>query len=299
MTDAAEHLDKKYRGVIDLPQAERIDHALRPCWIGYTRAHEVLKHLEDLLRHPKVHRMPNVLIIGSSNNGKSTIVERFVDKHLGRENATGDGAELPVVRVQAPPKADEGLLYDKILAAVHSPYRPSDTASRKLTQVLYVLRQIHVQMLMIDDLHNMAASSGPQQKVFFNTLRHLGNELRIPIVGACIQDMATALASDPQLANRFEPEVLPHWKLDDTFLSLLASFEKTLPLKKPSILASPELAPKIHDMGESILGEFATLLRRASVVAIQTGEERITPKILDQVRWIPASLRRIEVARSE
>lgn len=296
MTDTAEHIDKKYRHVLDLPDAERIDHALRPCWIGYTRAREVLKRLEDLLRHPKVHRMPDVLIIGSSNNGKSTIVERFVEAHVGRENLGGDGITLPIVRIQAPPKADEGLLYDKILAAVHSPYRPSDNSSRKLTQVLHVLRQIHVQMLLIDDVHNMVASSGPQQKVFFNVLRHLGNELRIPIVGACIQEMATALASDPQLANRFEPEVLPHWKLDDTFLSLLASFEKTLPIRKPSNLASRELAPKIFDMGEGILGEFATLLRRASVVAIQTGEERITPETLAGIRWIPASRRRIEVA---
>jgi hypothetical protein len=46
---------------------ERIQSLQFPVWIGYSRAQAILRQLEYLLRHPPVHRMPNLLIVGRSN----------------------------------------------------------------------------------------------------------------------------------------------------------------------------------------------------------------------------------------
>lgn len=78
-----------------------------------------------------------------------------------------------------------------------------------------------------------------------------------------------AVQADPQLANRFNPEILPKWKLDQEYLRLLASFEKVIPLKQPSNLINRELAELILNMSGGTIGEISTLLNMASIFAIK------------------------------
>jgi hypothetical protein len=47
-------------------------------------------------------------------------------------------------------------------------------------------------------------------------------------------------------------------------------------------------------MSEGTIGELSSLLNRAAVRAIRTGEERITPKLLDDLQWTAPSKRREE-----
>jgi len=53
--------------------------------------------------------MPNLLLVGPSNNGKTMIVEKFRRSHLpGSEENARDGAiRVPVLKVQMPPAPDE------------------------------------------------------------------------------------------------------------------------------------------------------------------------------------------------
>jgi hypothetical protein len=61
-----------------------------------------------------------------------------------------------------------------------------------------------VQMLVIDEVHTLLASTYRQQRILLNTLRYLANELRIPLICAGTADARIALTTDPQLADRFE-----------------------------------------------------------------------------------------------
>jgi hypothetical protein len=99
----ARHLHAAARGVLDLPAAERIEHIRRPRWIGYTRAKQLLDKLDDLLTHPKTHRMPNLLIIGDTNAGKTMLANRFVQLHPADDNLNGNAAIVEVLAIQAPP----------------------------------------------------------------------------------------------------------------------------------------------------------------------------------------------------
>jgi len=60
-----------------LTDNERIEKIRSSRWVGYTTAKKILDKLDDLLTHPKTHRMPNMLIVGETNNGKTMIVNRF------------------------------------------------------------------------------------------------------------------------------------------------------------------------------------------------------------------------------
>ena len=44
-----------------------------------------------------------------------------------------------------------------------------------------LLRQIGCRMLLLDELHNLLATSGARQRELLNLLRYLGNELRIKV----------------------------------------------------------------------------------------------------------------------
>src|SRR6059058_4728546 len=97
------HLNTAAREVLDLPAAERIEHIRRSRWIGYPRAKQLLAKLDDLLTHPKTHRMPNLLIVGDTNAGKTMLANRFVQGHPANDNPAGDAAVVPLLAVQAPP----------------------------------------------------------------------------------------------------------------------------------------------------------------------------------------------------
>ncbi len=67
MSDALSHLTVATAKALTLPNDERIERIRKPRWIGYPRSKVVLDKLEDLLVYPKMHRMPNLLIVGDTN----------------------------------------------------------------------------------------------------------------------------------------------------------------------------------------------------------------------------------------
>jgi len=73
----AEHLLPEIRSLLQLTVAERIMCIEKDNWIGYSRAKLALNKLQNLYLHPQRQRMPNLLIIGPTNNGKSMIIEKF------------------------------------------------------------------------------------------------------------------------------------------------------------------------------------------------------------------------------
>src|SRR5216683_4097595 len=75
------HLHPVSRPIALLPNTERIAHIRADRWIGYTRAQKALAKLEDLFTQPQRQRMPNLLLIGPTNNGKSLIIEKFRRAH--------------------------------------------------------------------------------------------------------------------------------------------------------------------------------------------------------------------------
>jgi len=84
-----------------------------------------------------------------------------------------------------------------------------------------------------------------------------------------------AVQSNSQIENRFQPLEIPHWKCTNDWRRLLATFEMELPLRKPSDLADPRLAQRLHLMSEGTVGELSTLMQRAMAEAIGGREERI------------------------
>ena len=280
------------RGAERGSDAARIRHVQSPTWIGYTRANRILERMEDLLTHPPTTRMPNLLIVGESGNGKTHLLARFVRRHAAYDHATRTAAAVPVVSILAPPVPEETRFYSAILDYVHAPQRDNDRGGAKCRQVLVVLRSLGVRLLIIDEIQQVLTGPPAKQRIFLNVLKHLGNELQISIVGAGIEDAFHVIAGDPQLARRFMPMTLPRWTPGEEYLRLLASFGARLPLRRPSSLTAPDVSARLLALSEGTIGEIAGLIAAAATEAIRSGHECIDAALLDRLDWTAPSARK-------
>jgi hypothetical protein len=242
--------------------------------------------------------MPNLLLVGPTNNGKTMIVEKFRRAHppISAQDTADSVASIPVIRVQMPSGPDERRFFGAILDALGmEPWRNDKVAARQDSAVR-LMRQTGVQLLVIDELHNVLSGAPMQQRRLLNLLRWLGNELQIPLVGVGTAEALRAIRSDDQLVNRFEPIPLPIWTEDDEYLRLLSTLEAVLPLRKPSGLARPALATKIFALSEGILGEIVAIVTRAAAHAVLTGAEAITSNLIEETGFTrPSDRRRVAI----
>lgn len=296
MDNSLPHLNDKTRELLGASEAERIEAIQLGSWIPYTRAKEVLDHMEELFAYPRIDRMPHMLLVGASNNGKTQILKRFLNQHPVDPNPKGEYAVIPVVRIESPSSPDIGEFYDRIFEEINQPYSPRAPVREKEQILFNVLEKVQLKMLLIDEIQHLIAGGQVKQREFRNALKSLGNILKISIVGAGVEEAFNAFNTDPQLSNRFEPEFLPKWKMDREFGILLNTLERRTPLMHPSGLQGNEIARKIYYMSEGILGEIHEVVKRAAVHAIRSKDERITLETLEKIRWTQPSKRKTRPA---
>src|SRR5215472_9930576 len=278
-----DHLSPKTRELLDRPIEERIAHIQKDSWIPYSQANMVLHQIEDLLKHPKCDRMPNLAICGQTNNGKTRLMKHFLSLHQAAETSGGTIA-APVFYLQCPSIPEESRLYSAILLKLCKKFRPTAPAQEKLVLVLDALSKIEIRILALDEVNFTEVGTAAKQKRFLNALRYLANELRISVVCLGTEEMMRVIRSVSAVENRFPPMVLPQWQPDHAFRQLLASFEKIIPLTYPSGLPkSSTLTAKLLARSEGTIGELKMLLAAAAADAIRNGTERITEKIIDEL----------------
>ncbi len=289
------HLHPSAQSVARLPAEERLQRIRSDRWIGYPRALEALARLEALYEWPTKQRMPNLLLVGPTNNGKSMIIEKFRRRHLPTSGP--DEEQVPVLVVQMPSDPSVPRFYAGLLGALGAPLRPRQRVGELERSALGLLRRVGVRMLVIDELHNVLAGRDAARREFLNLLRFLGNELRVPLAGVGTKDAYLAIRSDDQLENRFEPLTLPLWAEGPEVLSLLASFASSFPLRNPSPIADPDMSRYLLARSEGTIGELTRLLTEAAVAAVDSGEEAINHRSLTLAAYTGPSERRRQFER--
>lgn len=283
MIKSISHLSEDVEQILELPSEERIEYCKSDRWVGYTRATHTLQQLDQLLLYPKSLRMPNILVVGRSGNGKSSILERFAHRHPVQLTATGSPI-APVLHISMPETPDESEFWSVILWAMGISHGDRDPAAMKKRQAKSVLGYASIRVLVIDEFNNLT-TAGRKAGDLLAAIKGLSNDLKISVVAAGTQAAINALNSDPQMKSRFEPVALDRWRLDTEYLRFLASYEKLLPLGEPSNLASRELAPVLFGMAGETIGQTVKLLKESASHAIKTGRERIDAQVLKTMSW--------------
>lgn len=196
-----EHLHPQVRPIAAQDAAAREHWLNQPRWFGYPRAHEILARLEDLVHLPRQARMPSMLLLGNSNNGKTRLIERFTSLHPSQEDPQNEYIHAPVLRIETPAAPGEAAIYSQILTSLYERVPSAGTDARR-DRVVQVLGGIRLKVLILDELHNILAGPKARQQQVLNTLKYLSNILSISIVGCGTGDLARAVSIDTQIQNR-------------------------------------------------------------------------------------------------
>lgn len=278
------------RAVLFKAPIERIQKAQDKVWIPYPQAQSILNELELAFMEKANNRMQHFTIVGDSNNGKTTILNYFMDQHppflKGGEN------HIPIVYFTAPIAPSSNILYEKILDALNVPYLTTESSSRKEKQVEHILNALDTKMIIIDEMQDIYHGSVKEQTKFLSALKQLGTNAKVSVVAAGVPEVQRTLSSEVQIARRFDTLRLDTWEFNEDFARLVMSFEKTLPLQEPSRLHRKSLLQKIHFMSEGLIGEVAKILTKATIYAIQNNKESIDLEILDSIPYERPSKRR-------
>ncbi|MDO6585143.1 TniB family NTP-binding protein [Salipiger sp. 1_MG-2023] len=288
-----DHLRPEARRIAEMSAVERLDFLATDRWIGYSRAQDALKRMGMLLAtQPGRVRPQNMLIVGPSNNGKSTIAEKFLRQHPRRSSEERDRHIFPVLSVQMIPDVTAPRFYAQLLDALGSPFGKMRQTDRRNAVTLNLMQACGVRLLLIDELHNLLCGPSSRQREILGLIRYLGNELRIPIVALGTRDAWLALRLDDQLENRFQPFLLSRWDDGSETGRLLASFETVIPLRETSGLGLPALRAVIVERSEGLIGEMHQLLSSATAHALMEGRERIVEDDLVNCIFQAPSFRR-------
>jgi hypothetical protein len=279
------HVDAKHRHVLVQSDAQRIKFMESHPWVEYDRGMKIIDMLTGLMNTPKRVRMPNLLIVGSSNNGKSTLIKRFQELYPHTENEEHETVKAVIV-AEAPPTADEKGLYASVLDNFWAPFSMKSSASDLRTQAIRRLRETHCRILVIEELHSLLTGTAREQRQIMNVLKYLCNQLEIPIVGVGTQDARRVLSADAQHSSRFDIVELPDWELNPEFQMLLQALEAALPLKRPSDLHKLPMVKDLHTICAGNLGNLQQLLIECAKEAISSGKEQITLEMVQSRSWL-------------
>ncbi|HUA76341.1 MAG TPA: TniB family NTP-binding protein [Acetobacteraceae bacterium] len=296
MTDPSfPHLHPKVGAIAALPERARRRYIQRPKFVPTAEAVKALETLERLYTHQRTHRLLNVMIIGETNLGKTTIFEEMQKRHRGSNSPRREFPFAPLLKVEMAWWPKPQSLYDQILMPLQLQYGIKFDAkapfAEKESDVIYWLAKLKVKILFIDEAQNFGRRPSLTE-AFMQALIMLNNALRITICLIGLESTANVVNSHPQSANRFAPFRLARWRSADDpgFLDFIDTYEGLLPLREESRLTSPAIRNFIFDNSEGVLGEAVDLMHKAAERALG-GSERIRLDELQAVGFVPPRAR--------
>ncbi len=284
MTTDPAHLTAAAARLLSEPNSNRVRAVLAERWVHYPRAGQVLQTLNRLLDHPRSTRMPSIAIYGDSGMGKTMIMEKFRRDHPPLLDGEAGVERTRVLALQMAGKPGERRLYAQILTALGAPQNPRAGVVDLEQVALRLMRAVDVQVLVLDEVHNILAGTFREQRIVLNTLRYLSNELKISLVCFGVNEAREAISGDVQLARRFDEFPLPRWSAEEGFEQLVVAIIRNLPLRQPTVL-SVRAVRRILQVTDGITSKVFRMLNGLAIEAIETGVERITDEAIE--RWRP------------
>ena len=288
-----DHLTKSTREFVDsCPPGDiskRIQQIQGERWIGYGAARNIVDRIQSMITMPRLTRMHSLLVIGSTDNGKTTLRKRIENKYQPYASADGQ-MHYPVVSIQMPPNPDDRAFYNAVLKGIRQPAYFAGKIDHIRDYLIGNLEEYNVKLLMIDEVQHIDRMPIRKQRTLLDTIKYISNEISLPMVAFGTEEAVNVFTADSQLSNRFKKVYLPSWEPNEDFKRLLMSAEKLLPLKEPSGLGDDDMSYFIFSKTNGTIGEVNTLLRYSAIAALNNGQEKITREIIEALNFDSSSL---------
>ncbi|WP_018756435.1 TniB family NTP-binding protein [Paenibacillus terrigena] len=211
----------------------------------------------------------NLFIEGKSGAGKSMTLKKYVKKNKGWTVVDEDETETdikPVIYMTLPVPFTYKGFYNNILKAMNLPARNADV-DRIKTQAFDMMKELKVEMLIIDEVDYLLASTFVQRKAVMENIKDIANSADVCLVCVGTLSIEELRTLNTQHIRRYPKTVLKHFeKCDDSFKEFIKSIEGQLS-PPPGLLdwskdesAFPEL---LFDLTGGLVGWMKPILREA------------------------------------
>jgi len=280
------YLTTRAESLLNADKHIRIAELESDAFIEHAAYNRITNRLEKLLRRAPRQGIGGMMLWGDTGLGKSSLLQNFKADHPDFIDDEGD-PHKPVVYIPLNAGVTVKRIMLRILDELKNPLSLSASMSAIEVTLYRSLRHFNTKMIIIDEVQHFVDTALPKQKSeFLNLLKDFGNMLNIPVVTCGLHNAAMNIESDLQLLRRFHPfEQMKKWEYSNEFRNLLANLEAAFPLQKFSNLPDPNIARYVLDRSYGILGFIVQMLVEAAVVAIETGEERITLELLQDLNY--------------
>ncbi len=284
-TDGA-HVRPTMREFLAIDGRARMRKCWDRVWISTPSTREAFVALDECMQASPSTKPRGLTITGGSDTGKSRLLKAFRDANPSTRAPGSDYATFPAVYLNTVNKPDTVSLYKDILAQLGHPllYNASEPDLKR--HVVRMMKECRVGVVMIDEFNDIANDRMDKRlDRFLRELKGLINVTERPFVVTGTPTVLDITASEGQIGGRLKRTL----RLRPFTLSELApvalAFEKMLPLRKPSNFRGDErIVQALFDGSQGFIGRLSHMLEDACLIAIDTGEERITPGILAKVQ---------------
>ena len=177
--------------------------------------------------------------------GKTMLMQKFCADHPSIVDAETERHQTPVLALQMTSRPGERRFYAQILDALWSaPHNPGARVVDAERSALNLLRVAQIQILVIDEVHNILSGSYREQRTMLNMLRFISNDLKASLVCFGVMEAREAIQGDvQQLARRFDVLTMPLAGLLPTKVSrrLIRAILRNQPMREKSVLTAKSL----------------------------------------------------------
>jgi hypothetical protein len=284
------HLDEQTRPWIGASTEERIRYIQRDRFILSHPLETVLDVLEDFVRRPASIRPPCLALVGDAGSGKSTLMREFQRRH---EESLDPGTRIAVYCV-ADAYPELRILQQALMTALDIPAPLSIHRQRWVADDLIhrALADRGTRLVIIDEAQHLLNLPRRERASQWDWIKWVSTANRVSVACCGISGFESLIRAEAQLETRFTLAYLPRWGVGPMFAQFLEAYERSLPLKRPSGLAT--LAMQQALLTESgykqrlagITHGIKQVLESAAIEAIRSGTERITIPTLSAWRGL-------------
>lgn len=258
--------------------------------VPHTAFEEAVRRIEQCFRYSDSASEPIcIALIGESRTGKSRALEESESSHP--KIRTGEGLEVPILRIKTPSKPTVKGLAELMLRAMGDPkWASSGTENAKTTRLQVLMQNARTRMVMIDEFQHFYDKGS--RKVMHHVadwLKILVDDSKVALVVAGLSTCTAVLDQNEQLAGRFlSPVFIPrfNWLLDDDqseFCAILTAFQESIGTHfyLPR-LDSEDMAFRCYCATGGLIGYLAKTLRQAVWDTLDDGGRDISLEALER-----------------
>ena len=121
------------------------------------------------------------------------------------------------------------------------------------------------------------------QQIVLNTFKYLSNELSLSIAGFGSSEAKALVRADEHLAQRFDIVALPAWDQKQRWVvDFIRQRIALFPLRRATVVDRVFMKALLQASGP-IAGRMLSTLERCAIAAIQNGDERLSPELIETV----------------